>query len=1205
MKSNSDILKNLDVSFLSAEEQVAIQQVLFRNSELQQHEDGRIKKLKKSVPDPRQLWIMTGEWFDEMKAKRYRQCPSAIQILKSAFQKTTSATADKENIKPTNEKTRRTNQIPAITEEVIPVTKTTVRQSKRNLEADEVEPAKESKGKLEDALEALAAAMVKELHAEAFGIKASPQVVPNHSANPLPSEKETPTSVVSEHNEDTPFVKRNSQEVRDDIHALNRFSQVINSQEQHDRMNPSEYNSVLEEHPTGKEDTPGPMKGEYKLSVSDEIVRQANSSFVFEPFKKDSFSGKDDGPGKGERKVSIFNEAAEVASSPSVLEHFQESFPGKEDTAANEKYNVSLSEETAEVAHSPAVLEAFHKESLSGEENAPIQGKHKATSFEFVEDIHSPPLLAHFQTEPLSENETSSVKESYKSAVSEEFVQDEKSSTSFDPVLQEPFTGDEVKPNVFEFNQTATAELPQTTSAKLIRTEDLNFTDRVQLHKLDADKVLSVEENKQMVGWNKSASSDKQSELFVTAATESSNIFQESKDLQGSTSQYQWSYKPYLIKSSPLSSESHELPSGNTNSTLEQTTLLSVDSVPHTEDKGYEYSSAVAEVLEEEKLPSDLQQNVKDDNQTDCTSPTNNKSFTVVSPRYTYMQSMVFSNVTPTTINESVHSHSSSIGNNYEDASKQTDSHLKPSREGHMQGSENLVTAMSLDLSLKSTEKLPSEDLGSIMKTLNDTKQDNSLQESTVIQSGLKAETVIDSSPSNSNIQVVQKDEDKNKTSEAYGSNVPWKSGTEVPLRAHSIQIEVSDAEEVKVSLENSKKHSLGSDEQSEEQDQEKQHVSQNISSGSPAVLEVRNATSIPTYLEVETDFDDLTSESSYGSDFSGHSRGLTAGRLSAGGMSGSSLSLYSEAGDFGSVAVQGAVEFALKYDEVKKEFTILVEQCLDLAVVNLKRGRTDPYVKTYLLPDRSRASKKKTSIKKNTVNPIYRELLKYSIDKRDLQTRTLNASVWHNDTLGRNVFLGEVELELRYWDWRNDQLCCYNLKPKIGGPEEPSSSTGQINLAVKFIPAGSIGVNKPVTGELHIWLKEARGLQSQNPSGVNSFIKCHVLPDTSKTSRQKTRVIKKSFNPIYNHTMVYDGFRSSEIRETCVELTIWDHETFSNHFLGGVRLSLGTGKSYGKSVNWMDSTEAEITVWKTMLAKPNIWAEVVLPLRPTMSELK
>lgn len=59
--------------------------------------------------------------------------------------------------------------------------------------------------------------------------------------------------------------------------------------------------------------------------------------------------------------------------------------------------------------------------------------------------------------------------------------------------------------------------------------------------------------------------------------------------------------------------------------------------------------------------------------------------------------------------------------------------------------------------------------------------------------------------------------------------------------------------------------------------------------------------------------------------------------------VSGSVLSVYS--GDFGSVDAQGTVEFALDYDEKNREFQVHVSQCRDLAVVDEKKGRSDPWV--------------------------------------------------------------------------------------------------------------------------------------------------------------------------------------------------------------------------------------------------------------------
>lgn len=55
---------------------------------------------------------------------------------------------------------------------------------------------------------------------------------------------------------------------------------------------------------------------------------------------------------------------------------------------------------------------------------------------------------------------------------------------------------------------------------------------------------------------------------------------------------------------------------------------------------------------------------------------------------------------------------------------------------------------------------------------------------------------------------------------------------------------------------------------------------------------------------------------------------------------------------------------------------------------------------------------------------------------------------------------------------------------------------------------------------------------------------------------------MKKSLNPHYNHTFVYNGIKPEDLQNTCLELTVWDREPLSsNDFLGGVRLGPGTGK--------------------------------------------
>lgn len=75
-----------------------------------------------------------------------------------------------------------------------------------------------------------------------------------------------------------------------------------------------------------------------------------------------------------------------------------------------------------------------------------------------------------------------------------------------------------------------------------------------------------------------------------------------------------------------------------------------------------------------------------------------------------------------------------------------------------------------------------------------------------------------------------------------------------------------------------------------------------------------------------------------------------------------------------------------------------------------------------------------------------------------------------------------------------------------------------------------------------------------------------YLLPDKNRSSKQKTSVIKRSTNPVWNHTFVYDDVSLQDLSERALELTIWDHDRLaSNEFLGGVRFSMGSGEFLNK----------------------------------------
>lgn len=359
---------------------------------------------------------------------------------------------------------------------------------------------------------------------------------------------------------------------------------------------------------------------------------------------------------------------------------------------------------------------------------------------------------------------------------------------------------------------------------------------------------------------------------------------------------------------------------------------------------------------------------------------------------------------------------------------------------------------------------------------------------------------------------------------------------------------------------------------------------------------------------EEEEDIDSLVSfhkRSMVSSSYSLHSSKSTLGSL---------MSIYSEAGDFDSVEVSGDLVFSMSYNEPTQSLHVFIKECHGLAYGNASGQLSHPYVKCYLLPDKSRQSKKKTSIKRNTVDPVYNETLKYSISRSQLFTRSMLISVWHHGRLSRNAFLGEVEIPLdsRDLDSPHEENVALMAKSASAAPASAFAQyKGELVISLKYVTpekptSGKKGKKAEVggSGELHVLIKEANNLMAMKPGGTSdSFVKGYLFPTKAKNTKKKTPVVKKNLNPSYDHTFVYKDVALEQLQEMCLELTVWDREAMgSNEFLGGLRLSSGTGTvKIGKAEVEMDSLGEEVSLWEKMMKYPDSWAEGTLPLRSTM----
>ncbi|CAN9507816.1 unnamed protein product [Ophioblennius macclurei] len=153
-------------------------------------------------------------------------------------------------------------------------------------------------------------------------------------------------------------------------------------------------------------------------------------------------------------------------------------------------------------------------------------------------------------------------------------------------------------------------------------------------------------------------------------------------------------------------------------------------------------------------------------------------------------------------------------------------------------------------------------------------------------------------------------------------------------------------------------------------------------------------------------------------------------------GKRGSNSSIGTECGLFESVTVGGELELALVYNTDTFCLEVTVGACRNLTYGDGKKKKCHPYVKLQVLPDKS--LKLKTSVKRNTTDPVYNDVLKFDIDRHLLVGKRLQASVWHLGTLRRKTFLGEVLLPLDGWiveDKFSQRFNWYPLCPKMECP--------------------------------------------------------------------------------------------------------------------------------------------------------------------------
>ncbi|XP_074070967.1 extended synaptotagmin-3 isoform X2 [Macrotis lagotis] len=108
-----------------------------------------------------------------------------------------------------------------------------------------------------------------------------------------------------------------------------------------------------------------------------------------------------------------------------------------------------------------------------------------------------------------------------------------------------------------------------------------------------------------------------------------------------------------------------------------------------------------------------------------------------------------------------------------------------------------------------------------------------------------------------------------------------------------------------------------------------------------------------------------------------------------------------------------GEIQLTVRYMFLRHSLVVLINGCRNLRPCC--SSGADPYVRVYLLPERRWTSRKKTSVKRKTVNPQYDEKFEFCVPMEEVKKRTLDVAVKNYRPFGshKRKELGKVLIDL------------------------------------------------------------------------------------------------------------------------------------------------------------------------------------------------
>jgi len=272
-----------------------------------------------------------------------------------------------------------------------------------------------------------------------------------------------------------------------------------------------------------------------------------------------------------------------------------------------------------------------------------------------------------------------------------------------------------------------------------------------------------------------------------------------------------------------------------------------------------------------------------------------------------------------------------------------------------------------------------------------------------------------------------------------------------------------------------------------------------------------------------------------------------------------------------------GKLFFTIKYSFEKTALIVTVNKCSNLPAKDSANNTSDPYVKLQLLPEKQH--KVKTRVLRRTLNPVYDEdFTFYGVNFNQLPILTLHFVVLSFDRYSRDDVIGEVMLEMENLDLKDSEVCPVSLIRDIAPRSMKLKDQGRGELLVSVC-------HQPAAARLTVVVLKARNLPKMDITGMSDpYVKIYLLHKDQRISKKKTHVKKRTLNPVFNESFVFDLPRTDNgLADVQLEFALldWDRVT-KNEVIG--RLSLGGPKCEGSALHhWKEiqaSARRQIAEW-------------------------